>query len=172
LQTTEKIKICDFGFTRTNDRDSNMTIAGSDKYMAPEVICGEKYNEKCDVFGFGVVLFEVVAQRRPPKRGPATAYGFAPNELERLIPLDCPAKLAQLVLHCCTRTPSDRPDFGEILDMLRDLQREFPEPLAATSSGSTPPQQPQPKSNNKVIHLSSCSAAYPTALGGFNGPRM
>jgi len=29
-----------------------MTIAGSDDYMAPEVLLGEKYDEKCDVFGF------------------------------------------------------------------------------------------------------------------------
>jgi serine/threonine protein kinase len=33
-----------------------MTIAGSDDYMAPEVLLGEKYDEKCDVFGFGVLL--------------------------------------------------------------------------------------------------------------------
>jgi serine/threonine protein kinase len=36
-----------------------MTIAGSDDYMAPEVLLGEKYDEKCDVFGYAAPLLRV-----------------------------------------------------------------------------------------------------------------
>lgn len=44
------------GLARTQNKMNYMTIAGSDDYMAPEVLLGEKYDEKCDVFGFGVLL--------------------------------------------------------------------------------------------------------------------
>jgi serine/threonine protein kinase len=32
---------------------ARMTICGTDEYMAPEVIMGEEYNDKADVFSFG-----------------------------------------------------------------------------------------------------------------------
>lgn len=40
------------GLARTQNKMNYMTIAGSDDYMAPEVLLGEKYDEKCDVFGY------------------------------------------------------------------------------------------------------------------------
>jgi len=33
--------------------------------MAPEVIKGELSNEKCDVFSFGVILWELVTLQQP-----------------------------------------------------------------------------------------------------------
>lgn len=35
---------------------------GSMVYMAPEVTMGAKYNEKVDVFSFGVIMYEVLMQ--------------------------------------------------------------------------------------------------------------
>ena len=44
---------------------------GTVAWMAPEVLKGEFYNEKCDVFSIGSVLFEVVSRRTPfSKRDP------------------------------------------------------------------------------------------------------
>lgn len=37
------------------------TQVGSLIYMAPEVLTGHKYNEKVDVFAFGVILFELMS---------------------------------------------------------------------------------------------------------------
>ena len=42
----------------------NLTEAvGSWAYMAPEVVLGQPYNEKVDVFSFGVILFEVLNRK-------------------------------------------------------------------------------------------------------------
>lgn len=32
-----------------------MTLCGTDEWMAPEVMLGEKYDEKADVYSFGMV---------------------------------------------------------------------------------------------------------------------
>ncbi|KAG4996827.1 hypothetical protein JHK82_027620 [Glycine max] len=61
------VKVCDFGLSRTkaNTFLSSKTAAGTPEWMAPEVIRGELSNEKCDVFSFGVILWELVTLQQP-----------------------------------------------------------------------------------------------------------
>jgi serine/threonine protein kinase len=33
------------------------SIVGSPIYMAPQILRGEKYNSKCDVWSFGILIF-------------------------------------------------------------------------------------------------------------------
>lgn len=59
-----RAKIADFGWTRLkSDRMTNRI--GTFQWMAPEVINGEKYSEKADVFSYGIILWEI-ASREPP----------------------------------------------------------------------------------------------------------
>jgi serine/threonine protein kinase len=38
---------------------------GSPRYMAPEVANSQPYNEKCDVYSFAILLWEMMALKRP-----------------------------------------------------------------------------------------------------------
>ena len=49
-------KISDFGCSRFKKEDINMTQIGTPIYAAPEVILGQKYDEKCDVYSFAIVM--------------------------------------------------------------------------------------------------------------------
>ncbi len=67
------VKLCDFGFarvlhnheqqTRGGSRARKMTIAGTDQWMAPEVLMQQSYNERADVPG------AVSPDRRHPRCG-------------------------------------------------------------------------------------------------------
>ncbi|KAK1946514.1 putative serine/threonine-protein kinase drkA [Phytophthora citrophthora] len=58
-------KVTDFGISR-EQMDSTMTAGvGSALWMAPEVIMGHRYDEKADVFSFGVVLSELDVHSLP-----------------------------------------------------------------------------------------------------------
>lgn len=60
------VKICDFGLSRimteTPMRDSS---AGTPEWMAPELIRSEPFTEKCDIFSFGVIMWELCTLNRP-----------------------------------------------------------------------------------------------------------
>ncbi|XP_062123829.1 putative mitogen-activated protein kinase kinase kinase 7-like isoform X2 [Drosophila sulfurigaster albostrigata] len=59
------LKICDFN-TAKQFVTSNTEIDETVCYMAPEV-CDDngKYTEKCDVFSFGVIFWEVLSEKKP-----------------------------------------------------------------------------------------------------------
>lgn len=42
--------------------------------MAPEVFSGMKYGEKCDVYSFGVILWEMIVRRKPYEELGGPAY--------------------------------------------------------------------------------------------------
>ena len=65
-KNNDSIKLIDFGFSQPYARDDHtMTlIAGSPHYIAPEVIEG-KYDEKCDLWGIGVILYTILCGLAP-----------------------------------------------------------------------------------------------------------
>ncbi|EGZ26970.1 hypothetical protein PHYSODRAFT_415772, partial [Phytophthora sojae] len=65
LTETMEAKITDFGISRER-LDQTMTAGvGTSLWMAPEVMMGERYDDKADMFSFGVVLSELDAHALP-----------------------------------------------------------------------------------------------------------
>ena len=59
------VKIADFGSSKYFEREKKENqIIGTCYYIAPEVI-KEKYNEKCDLWSVGVVLYMLLAKKAP-----------------------------------------------------------------------------------------------------------
>jgi len=63
-----EIKLVDFGLSRTFEPNKNMySRMGTPFYIAPEVL-KKKYNEKCDVWACGVILY-ILLSGNPPFNG-------------------------------------------------------------------------------------------------------
>nr|QKE45458.1 TAK1 [Trachinotus ovatus] len=148
------LKICDFG--TACDIQTHMTNnKGSAAWMAPEVFEGSNYSEKCDVFSWGIILWEVITRRKPFDEigGPAFRIMWAVHNGTRP-PLikNLPKPIESLMTRCWSKDPSQRPSMEEIVKIMTHLVRYFPgsdEPLqypyqysdegqsnSATSTGS------------------------------------
>jgi len=68
-QNTVQPKLIDFGVAKVRVANERITVAGavmgSPGYMAPEQARGEDADERADVWGFSVVLYETIAGRLP-----------------------------------------------------------------------------------------------------------
>ena len=63
-----RIKICDFGTSKMVEKGAvQRKLVGSSYYIAPEVI-KKNYNEKCDVWSCGVIMY-ILLSGRPPFGG-------------------------------------------------------------------------------------------------------
>ena len=54
----DTIKLADLGMAKAVDKVTG-TVAGTPLYMAPEVWKEEEYTEKADIFGLGMIMWEV-----------------------------------------------------------------------------------------------------------------
>ena len=60
------IKLADFGLSNIMEgKDSLQTVCGSPAYMAPEVHNMDEYDEKCDVWSVGIMLFLLLSGQLP-----------------------------------------------------------------------------------------------------------
>lgn len=60
------IKITDFGFAKYDTTiDLTSTLCGSPIYMAPEIMQCKKYNNKTDIWSFGIVIYQLAFGKLP-----------------------------------------------------------------------------------------------------------
>ncbi|KAK8461358.1 hypothetical protein SEVIR_1G021400v4 [Setaria viridis] len=116
------VKICDFGLSRIMSdlsMDDNSS-AGTPEWMAPELIRNEPFTEKCDIFSFGVIMWELCTLSRPWEGIPPVqiVYSVA-NDGARLEIPDGP--LGSLIADCWAE-PERRPSCQEILTRLLDCE--------------------------------------------------
>ncbi|CAG5959778.1 unnamed protein product [Menidia menidia] len=116
-----------------------MAVVGSPYWMAPEVLRGEVYNEKVDVFAYGIILCEVIARiQADPDILPRTEdFGLDVEAFQQMVG-DCPPDFLDLAIACCNMGAGLRPSFSQIVVELRRQSgagRRPPEALA----GAAPP---------------------------------
>ncbi|KAL3586830.1 hypothetical protein D5086_013697 [Populus alba] len=116
------VKVCDFGLSRIKHHTflSSKSTAGTPEWMAPEVLRNEPANEKCDIYSFGVILWELATCQIPWKglnpMQVVGAVGFQNRHLE--IPEDIDPAIAQIIRDCWQLEPNLRPTFAELISRL------------------------------------------------------
>lgn len=102
-----------------------LAVVGSPYWMAPEVLRGELYNEKVDVFAYGIILCEIIARiQADPDILPRTEdFGLDVEAFQQIV-RDCPPDFLELAIACCNMDAKLRPSFSQIVLELERRQAE------------------------------------------------
>lgn len=119
-------KICDFGLSQLKPRGKNLTdgsegAKGTPLWMSPEVMMGDEFNEKADVYSFGLILWFLYTKQEPYSEFDdldTFSRAVCLQHVRPVIPEDCNPRLRDLITRCWHPTPESRPGFGEILQCL------------------------------------------------------
>ncbi|KAF1392492.1 hypothetical protein PFLUV_G00028510 [Perca fluviatilis] len=65
VQDPVNIKLSDYGISRQTFHEGALGVEGTPGYQAPEIRPGIVYDEKVDMFSYGMVLYELLSGRRP-----------------------------------------------------------------------------------------------------------
>ncbi|PIN19218.1 Tyrosine kinase [Handroanthus impetiginosus] len=123
------VKVGDFGLSRLKHETylTTRTGKGTPQWMAPEVLRNEPSDEKGDVYSFGVILWELVTHKIPWESLNSMqvigAVGFMNQRLE--LPEDIDPQWASIIENCWHSDPQCRPSFQELVEKLKDLQRQY-----------------------------------------------
>ncbi|XP_051933365.1 LIM domain kinase 1a isoform X3 [Hippocampus zosterae] len=107
------------------DRRKRYTVVGNPYWMAPEMIHGKSYDERVDIFSFGIMLCEIIGRVNADPDYLPRAVDFGLNVsgfLEHYCPPDCPTAFFPIAAVCCDLDADKRPAFSKLEGWLENLK--------------------------------------------------
>ena len=176
-----RAKLIDFGVAEVLGDPQGSLIApgviGTPESMAPEQAIGRSVDLRCDIYSFGVLLYEMVTGGAPfrgdnvplllkrvidevplpPSQAPGAARHYIPPDLE------------ELILECLAKNPADRPQsMRDVRERLRVIGLAYVElSLAVDRAVDAPPAvpsvviRPRPRAQATPVPVPVAAAAAP-----------
>eukprot|EP00029_Vermamoeba_vermiformis_P003578 TRINITY_DN1411_c0_g1_i1.p1 TRINITY_DN1411_c0_g1~~TRINITY_DN1411_c0_g1_i1.p1 ORF type:complete len:559 (+),score=71.45 TRINITY_DN1411_c0_g1_i1:81-1757(+) len=113
-----RAKIADFGsakFLRPNVQAVTVIVTLG-VAIPPEMLAEEEYNEKVDIFSFGVILYEMLTNKRLPVLEEAQRQKRIRDNIAN------DTQLMKLMLDCCVTDPDKRPTVEGVVTALKIIK--------------------------------------------------
>ena len=124
VQSSDKIKITDFGIAHIEDPSSSIQtqdgeILGTPAYMCPEQVLSQPINGRSDLYSLGVILYELSSGKRPFGGENLTAIFHAITQMNPPEPANVNPEISQnlskIIMRCLRKTPNKRFETGKAL---------------------------------------------------------
>jgi serine/threonine protein kinase len=106
--------------------NENTSLCGTPSFLAPEIIQMLPFNERVDIYAFGVLLWEVLTRQQPLPGATFTQVGkiVAEAGLRPEVPSYCPPLYRAIMEACWHTQPNKRPPISDVRALLRLASQE------------------------------------------------
>ncbi|WP_328477102.1 serine/threonine protein kinase [Actinoplanes sp. NBC_00393] len=160
------VKLLDFGISAAagepDDDDTGATF-GTPAYAAPERLDGKPAEPATDLYGLGVLLFEMVAGEPPYSVDTWEELAAAQASGPAQLPEGLPARLRELIARCLQDEPHRRPSAAEAR---RTLARLIP---SSPARSTIPLPEPPPTGLARVIPVTARPSSTAGRVGAVAG---
>jgi serine/threonine protein kinase len=179
LDKQGKVKVADFGIAKMTGQSTELTVAGSvmgsPQYLSPEQIRGEDLDGRSDIFSLGVVLYELLSQKRPFDGDTITTlvYQILHKEPPPISELRAVPDRLEALLRCMlAKNRDDR--FSTAADLSAEVavcERELSDETLAAPASNLPLQATRvlPKRTTDGVPAQSAPNADPNAAPSASG---
>ncbi len=118
------VKLVDFGVAKWLEEQTSFTqvghVVGSYSYMSPEQITGAEVDHRADMYGMGILLYELLTGAPPFRARRPQEYLWLhctaqPDPVSRILE-GIPPKLDSLLLRLLAKEPADRPESMAVVE--------------------------------------------------------
>jgi LIM domain kinase 1 len=104
--------------TKKQERKKRYTVVGNPYWMAPEMMKGNKYDEKVDIFSFGIILCEIIGRvlADPDFLPRSNDFGLNQMTFKEKFCGSCPEAFYKVAFLCTDLNPDKRPPF-EVMEV-------------------------------------------------------
>ncbi|XP_004238436.2 probable serine/threonine-protein kinase PIX13 isoform X1 [Solanum lycopersicum] len=188
LDSDYNAKLSDFGLAKMGpvNGDSHVTtkIVGTYGYAAPEYMATGHVYVKSDVYGFGVVLLEILSGRRvldlnrpngehnlvdwakPMLPDKKKLRKLMDPRLEAQYPSKAAFQIAEIILKCLEPDPKNRPSMEEILECLEQCNGIQKKPRAKNTTRNHNHRGPR-----SPLHVKKTGSGNVIGNQGYNAPK-
>lgn len=132
-----QVKLTDFGIARLTEEPSltsNGQVFGTPSYMSPEQIIGGDIDFRSDLFSLGIVLYEMLAGRKPFTGDSVVSITYAIMNAEPPPLTGVPTGIEQVIRRALAKQPAQRQASAE--QMKQDLRNAEQTPSIFFTPGS------------------------------------
>lgn len=112
------VKLGDMNVSKIAKQGIMQTQTGTPYYCPPEVWADKPYSSKCDLWSLGCVIYELTALKPPfLAKNMQELYSKVTRGKYPAIPTHYSKDLAQMIGHCLSLVPHNRPSAAELANM-------------------------------------------------------
>jgi serine/threonine protein kinase len=114
LDANMNARLIDFGLSDTFYCNTMRSLVGTAGHVAPEVIAGNDYDDRCDVWSLGVCLFRMSTGRAPFTLQRGNSRELVKEAEQLVIPANLSRSLADILRRMLAPVPANRPNLLQL----------------------------------------------------------
>ncbi|XP_044261441.1 LIM domain kinase 1 isoform X2 [Tribolium madens] len=153
---------------KRQERKKRYTVVGNPYWMAPEMMKGNKYDEKVDIFSFGIILCEIIGRvlADPDFLPRSNDFGLNQMTFKEKFCGSCPEAFYKIAFLCTDLNPDKRPPFEVMEVWLESLSMHL------SVGMPLPPDLLFDIQHYRGISPSSSGSNTPDSISGHRSPAL